>query len=205
MSDGKKHFDFFELFRQDKGRFLVKEDYIDDYTRIRGIAARGTLDSQPAWLLEKTIIDNGTVVSTEYADDAQFTQVWNDRVAVFGGTTGSGSGSGANDFAIPAVRLLDAVLDFSISGLKNSGRHTLVTINDSSWTPIPATPLTDRNAIAIQNNSAVDVKINHTTSVGYQGMTIKPGAERSYDIKDTIVLYARSLSGNVDLDVEELS
>lgn len=95
--------------------------------------------------------------------------------------------------------------EFSASGLQNAGRHSLVTINDSGWTALPATPLSDRNAIAIQNNSNVDIKVNFTTSVGFVGMTIKPGAERTYDIKDTILIYGRSFSGNVDIDVEELS
>ena len=203
--DGKKHFDFFELARHENGRFLVKEDFVDNYTRIRGIASRGTLDSQPAWLLEKTIILGGTVVTTEYADDGQFTQIWDDRVAVFGPPDGSSSGDSANDFAIPLVRLLDANLNFTISGLQTAGRHQLVSINDSGWTALPATALADRNAISIQNNTGVDVKINYTTSVGYVGMLIKPNGERSYDIKETIILYARSATGTVSLDVEELS
>lgn len=202
---GKKHFDFFELARQENGRFIVKEDFIDNYTRIQGLAARGTLDSSASWLLKKETILAGTVLCTEYADDAQFTQVWDDRIAVFGGTTGSSSGTLSDDFAIPAVRLLDTVLNFSVSGLQNSGRHQEVTINSTGWTALPATPLADRNAIAIQNNTVTDVKINHTTSVGYVGMLLVPGAERTYDIKDTIILYGRSAAGSVTLDVEEIS
>ena len=95
--------------------------------------------------------------------------------------------------------------EFSASGLQNAGRHTEITLNDTGWTELPTTPLTDRNAIAIQNNSNVDIKVNFTTSVGYVGMTIKPGAERTYDIKDTILVYGRALSGTPVIDIEELS
>lgn len=95
---------------------------------------------------------------------------------------------------------------FAPSGLKNAGKITTVTIGDSVWTPIPATPLTDRNAMSIQNLSNVNVKINYDNSVsGYNGIEIKSGFERYYDIKDTIILYAKSESGSVQLVIEELS
>jgi hypothetical protein len=98
--------------------------------------------------------------------------------------------------------------EFNPSGLKNAGRHSEVTVNDSSWTALPSTALSDRNAIAIQNNSTTsNVKINYVNSIGtYTGMTIrKNGGERQYDIKDTITLYAKAETGNVTLDIEELS
>lgn len=95
---------------------------------------------------------------------------------------------------------------FSPSGLKNSGLHTEVSINDSTWVALPSTALTDRNAIAVQNNTNVVVYINHSNSATIQtGMRIQPGGERTYDIKDTIVIYGMSDSGNQTLDVEELS
>lgn len=111
-----------------------------------------------------------------------------------------------------AVQKLRVFLDtitaeFFPSGLKNAGKFTEVEINSSTWTALPATPLTDRNAMAIQNNSNTNVKVNYDNSVsGYEGMTIsKRGGERQYDIKDSIVIYAKSESGTVTLDVEELS
>lgn len=106
------------------------------------------------------------------------------------------------------VFLDNFVAEFVPSGLKNAGRHTEVTVNDSSWTALPATPLTDRNAIAIQNNNKFNIKINYSNSVtGYVGMTIRGnGGERQYDIKDTIVIYAKAESGKSGtIDVEELS
>ena len=117
------------------------------------------------------------------------------------------------DDASKVVQKLRVFLDtiqaeFNPSGLKNAGRHTQVTVNDSAWTALPSTPLSDRNAMAIQNNSTTsNVKINYGNAIsGYVGMTIrKNGGERQYDIKDTIVLYAKAESGTVTLDIEELS
>lgn len=94
------------------------------------------------------------------------------------------------------------------SGLRNAGRHTEVTVIDTGWTALPATPLSDRNAISIQNNTNFDIKINYDNSViGYFGMTIRSGEERSYDIKDTIVIYGRveNGAGSAVIDIEELS
>lgn len=100
------------------------------------------------------------------------------------------------------------VKSVSVTGLQNSGRHVQVVVNDSSWTALPASPLTDRNAIAVQNNSNSEIKINHDPGVAtYVGMSIAPGAERTYDITDNIVIYGRVEAGGgpVTLDVEELS
>lgn len=97
--------------------------------------------------------------------------------------------------------------DAAPSGLRNSGKHTIIAVNDTTWTALPSVALLNRNAIAIQNNSDTDIKVNYSDSVvGYTGMTIrKNGAERQYDIKDTILLYAKSESGTVFIDIEELS
>lgn len=105
------------------------------------------------------------------------------------------------------VFLDSIVAEYQPSGLQNAGRHTVVTVNASTWTPLPANALSDRNAIAVQNNTATNVKLNYSNAIsGYVGMTIrKNGGERQYDIKDTIILYAKSESGTVNLDVEEIS
>jgi len=98
---------------------------------------------------------------------------------------------------------------FTPGGLQNEGKYTPVTINDSSWTPIPATAQADRNQINIQNFTGYEVKINHTGTGGYDnnGMRIPDQTERFYQIKDSIVIYARATTGagSVVLDVEELS
>ena len=92
------------------------------------------------------------------------------------------------------------------SGLTNGGKVTEVLITSSSWTPLPVTPLTDRNALGIQNSSAQDIKVNFDNSVpGFVGMLISAGSERTYDITDQIVVYAKCSSGSVTINVEEIS
>jgi len=99
----------------------------------------------------------------------------------------------------------DLTGNFSVSGLKNGGLVTVVTINNTTWTQIPATPLTNRNAMAIINRSGQEIKINYSAVGGYVGVPINNNNERYYDIKDTIVLYAKSSSSSCDVIIEEIS
>jgi hypothetical protein len=113
-------------------------------------------------------------------------------------TTGSGD---------TAVRI-DGDIDANPSGLRNGGKVTEVTINDITWTALPSTALTDRNAMSIINRSGVEVKVNYDNSVaGYVGVPINNNDERYYDIKDTIVIYAKATTGagSVTLIIEEIS
>ncbi len=97
--------------------------------------------------------------------------------------------------------------NFVFSGLSIGGRITEVTIDDVSWTALPPTPLTNRNAMSIQNVSGFEIKVNYVDNVGYIGMVIPNNNERYYDIKDSIIMYARaqSGSGSVIINVEELA
>ena len=96
--------------------------------------------------------------------------------------------------------------EISPSGLKIAGKITTVTINDATWTALPATPLANRNAILIQNQTSVQAKINYDQSEpDYIGIWINGNGELYRDIKDTISIFARSSSGNIDLIIEELS
>lgn len=113
------------------------------------------------------------------------------------------------DDGLTAVRTtIDGVVNgsFSPSGLKTAGLVTEVTIDDASWTALPASALSNRNALAIQNRSGIEVKINYDNSVvGYVGMVISDGEERQYDITDAIVVYAKAKTGTPTLNVEEIS
>lgn len=94
----------------------------------------------------------------------------------------------------------------SPSGLRNGGLITSVTLNALTWTALPPTALTGRNAICIQNISAVEIRLQYDNSVvGYEGVTIASGAERFYDITDTIILYAKASAGTPVIVVEEIS
>lgn len=95
---------------------------------------------------------------------------------------------------------------FRISGLNVGGLVTEVTLNDTTWTALPSSALANRNAISIQNSSAINIKINYSSGVsGYVGMTVGAGTERAYDITDNIVVYAKSESGTPTISVEELA
>lgn len=94
----------------------------------------------------------------------------------------------------------------NVSGLTIAGRITEVTINDATWTALPATPLTNRNAMSIQNRSGVEIKLNYDNTVAtYFGVVITNNGERMYDITDDIIIYAKSSSGTVNIVVEEIS
>lgn len=97
--------------------------------------------------------------------------------------------------------------NFSVSGLTTGGRHKVVTLNAVTWTALPATPLANRNAMAVQNESATNVKLNFdSAAVGFVGMTVLPnGGERQYDITDDILIYGKCAAGSVTVNVEEIA
>ncbi len=92
------------------------------------------------------------------------------------------------------------------SGLRIGGLVTEVTLSAVAWTALPATALPQRNAIAIQNISAVAIKLNYLdTVVGYVGVTVPSGGERQYDITDAITIYAKASAGAPIIVVEEIA
>lgn len=94
------------------------------------------------------------------------------------------------------------------SGLTIGGLVTEVALDDTNWTALPASPLTDRNTIAIQNRSGKEIKLNYSNSVsGYVGMVVADGSERTYDIKDTILIYGKVAPGGgvAVVNVEEIA
>lgn len=95
-----------------------------------------------------------------------------------------------------------------VSGLNIAGRVSQVSIDDTSWTPLPAVALDARNAIGIQNSSGVEIKLNYDpATVGYVGVRMGIEAERYYDITDAIIIYAKASpgAGTVSIIIEELS
>jgi hypothetical protein len=96
--------------------------------------------------------------------------------------------------------------EFSPSGLKISGRVTEVVLSDTAWTALPPVALINRNAINIQNYSGTQIKINFDPSVAtYTGVVVNDQSERNYDIKDTILIYAKAEIGNPVIIIEEVS
>ena len=92
-----------------------------------------------------------------------------------------------------------------MQGLTKGGRVTKVTITDAAWTPLPATPLADRNAIAVQNRSGTAVRLNYDYTGPLpgndDGMQLSGGGERQYDVTDQIILYAKVISGGGTIEV----
>lgn len=96
--------------------------------------------------------------------------------------------------------------EFSPSGLKISGRVTEVVLSDTAWTALPPVPLVNRNAINIQNYSGTQIKLNFDPAIStYTGVVVNDQSERNYDIKDSIVIYAKAEIGNPVIVIEEVS
>lgn len=95
---------------------------------------------------------------------------------------------------------------FTPSGLRNGGLITVVTVNQTTWTALPAAALANRNTLCIQNRSGQQIKINYSSGVvGYVGIAIDDGAERFYDITDDIILYCKSMASSCSVTVEEIA
>lgn len=209
MADGKKLFDFYELARQKDGRFIHKTDYVSDYQILRGLAGRGTLDSHAAWIIIEEVVLSGIVVEINYVDNANFTQIWDDRRTIF---PANGSGGVRNLFMHP-IRLHDedgqpynganpVPIDGSISfsGLSVGMEVTVVTVMDSA-TALPSTALLNRNNITLRNldtANTVFVKDENTVTAsggGNQGWRIEPESDLILDITDSIGLYGICSAG----------
>lgn len=160
----------------------------------RSSSIRGT-DSEAIWQIQRQY-KSGNVITNTYANMGSFTASWTDRVSYF-------SDAIADNNNPLDIEVSGAV---STAGQKNIARFTEITVNSTTWTPIPASSLIGRNALSIQNQGTADVKINTSASeAGYKGMKISPSGERFYDISANITLYAKSASGNQVLGIEEIS
>lgn len=92
------------------------------------------------------------------------------------------------------------------SGLHTAGKVTEISVSSAVWTALPAAPLVGRNAMGLQNQSDIDIKINYdNAAVGYVGVIVPAGAERFWDVTDEIVIYAKAASGSPVVVIEEIS
>lgn len=98
---------------------------------------------------------------------------------------------------------------FTPSGLKTAGKTTMLTISNDQWYEVPASPLTGRNNVELQNpsTSALDVIWNYdNTKPLTEGIRTPPGGSRSIAITNGIPVYVTlSGVGPVVVAVEELS
>lgn len=105
--------------------------------------------------------------------------------------------------------------DVKLSGLNIEGRVTRVTLNDTTWTalersgstyPTGAGALSNRNAIAVQNFSGIEIRLNYdNTEATTHGVVMRNGSERYYDITDDITIYAKATTGNPEIIIEEIA
>lgn len=107
-----------------------------------------------------------------------------------------------------AVRIKGTNFEGSVTvrGLSIGGRHSEVEVNETTWTLLPAAALSQRNIIAIQNNTGQDIKINYDDQVaGFKGMLVRDQSERAYDVQGSVNIYAKCQTGTAVLDIEELA
>lgn len=98
----------------------------------------------------------------------------------------------------------------SQEGLTGPGKFTSVEVTNNSWTPIPTTGLNDRSVIAMQNNTDYEMRIRWDNLGDYEnnGMLLRAGDERFYDIKLGSIPYVRAepnAMSTLNLDVEEIA
>jgi hypothetical protein len=107
---------------------------------------------------------------------------------------------GVNDDGQNAIRTSSDIV-----GINSGGVVSEVTLNSSTWTNLTPSPLIGRKAMSIQNNSNTEIKINYSNSpAGYIGMSVpSKGGERVYNVSDNIIIYGKSASGSVIVNVEQ--
>jgi len=91
------------------------------------------------------------------------------------------------------------------SGLTIGGKITEVTLNTSTWVALPTTPQTDRNAMGFQNLSNDVVSINFATPAGTIGWKVQANGELFFDVTDSIIVYAKAMTGSPTVTVMEIS
>jgi hypothetical protein len=84
---------------------------------------------------------------------------------------------------------------------------TIVSIDSTTWTALPATKLTGRFTLLVQNQSGVEIKLNpDNTTVGYVGYRMADGNDKYYyNILESFTMYAKASAGTVNILVEELA
>lgn len=109
----------------------------------------------------------------------------------------------------PGETKVRVVGDFNatISGLSIQGRLTEVTIDNTTWTPLPAVPLSNRNTIRMYNLTGQTIYYNFAASdlPTLTGWPVVTGGIENLQLTDSIIIYAKSASSSVILLVAELA
>lgn len=92
------------------------------------------------------------------------------------------------------------------SGLSTAGLITTVALSTGAWTALPASALTKRNSLAIQNTTGDQIRLNFSAiAPAGEGWIVNPNGEFFIDITDAISIYARAVTGTPTITVMELS
>jgi hypothetical protein len=96
----------------------------------------------------------------------------------------------------------------TFTGLKTGGLVTHLTLNASTWSALPTTPLLGRNSLTVQNISGNGniVLWNYSNSAPItEGFRIEDGGFKSVAITDSVITYAKMLSGAGTIVVDEVA
>ena len=149
-----------------------------------------TLDSEPLWQIWRVSYTLGKW-ETFYANAGKYNCIWDNRGTYF-----------------PALPPAEEPPGLGVTqhGLHIAGRITEIVLNAVTWVALPTVPLAQRNAISIQNMSGIEVKVQFdNTVVGYTGIYLPDGYERTYDITEAIPIYAKASAGTPTVVIEELA
>jgi hypothetical protein len=87
-----------------------------------------------------------------------------------------------------------------------SAVQAVVALDDTSWTPLPATALASRKTMAVQNQSGPgSMVILNFTGIGVDGWRVPNNSSKVLSVGDSIIVYGRMISGSGSVLVEELA
>lgn len=197
--------------RTDEVLYFLEDRPAGNILYVGRTADFASLTSDAIWQI-KRVVRTGSVTETRYAESGKYNCVWDIRTTYFPPAVSDDSADtkpvaifdqNGDPFTISNPLNVTA----SFSGLRIGGRITLVQLNDTTWTPLPAVALANRNALSVQNVTLDEIKLQYNpATVGYVGVRVGSGFERFYDISDAITMYGKSAPGTSPLVIaEELS
>lgn len=183
--------------RTDRVMYVIEEQDDLGVLYIGQTESFNALTTTEVWQIKRMTYDGSTITSL-FANDAKYNCRWDQRASYFPAVVPSG---------IPVPNTTDTVSGtLSPSGLTVGGKVSIVSVSNTTWTPLPATPLLNRNAMSIINRSGQDAVLNYSNIVvGFVGVPLDDGGERQYDITDNIIIYAKMQTSVADLIVEEIA
>lgn len=190
---GKAHVDI--LRRSDPVMYILEDRSQFDRIIIGRTPDFATPTSEPCWQISCMYYD-GAVITTLFANNAKYTEVWDNRGGLFSFLPPGSS--------LPGINITGT---FETTSPIGSGKTSVVTLNNTGWTPIPAVSIPDRQGLGMQNLSGAPMLVNWSnTAPAGDGIFVANGAERYYSARSSAVIYGRLIglaSGTVT--VEELA